>query len=441
MKEQLQTLQKEMNELTKTLKSRQDAGQAAEVKELSDKLKELSSQMAERKMQFEAAQASPQLKDQKELARKRDEVFIAKALCVNKDGSFNQAAFDKVLSKDEYKWATKADSFTFDPTVPDGQVSGGDTSASGYGSDMVPEGFSAQLVEDIYLKLEVAGLFKRFNMPSPTYTFPVALNRITARAGSEGKAVTKDKVATDSLTFTAKKLMANVDFTDELDVDSAIAILPFLRERLIEGFALAQEQIAVNGDTVTTADAAAGLNGTIDADDARGIIDGLRKAAMSVSGDVDFAGAFTADEIRSLRAKMGRYGKNPRDLSIIVNIEEYNKILGFTGYQYLYQYGDNAVIKTGEMGRIDNIPIIVTDLLPKNLTANGYPTTTPGTKTCCMMVNNNSFMWGDRVGFALEMFRNPYIQATSLVGSQRLDFKNVAESFSTAVPVAMGINF
>jgi HK97 family phage major capsid protein len=420
MKEAIEKLQTEIVELNRFMAEKAAKGQD-EYKELADKLEALMKEQADRKHQFAMKTEVPA--DKREVETKMDELFIASALCTDlKTGKLNQDAYGKVAS--EYRDALKGSGYTVDAQ----------TTVDGNGGDFVPSGFSSTMLTDIYLALEIAGLFKRIPMPNPTYIFPFSADRITARKTAEAAAPEKDTVTTDQIIFTAKKIMANVEFTDELEMDSIVAILPFVRERLVEAFALAQEQIALNGCVGNT------LNGgtsVVGADDARRAQDGIRQL-LNANEMVDFAsGGFSADNLRALRTRLGKYGKNPSDLAYIISMADYMKALGFTGYQALYQYA-GAVTTTGELGRIDNIPLVITELIPTNLNASGVYDAV-GTKTTCGLVNKKAYMWGDRKQFGLETYRNPFNQTMNLVGSERLDFKKIHSA--TAPTAAFGINY
>lgn len=443
MKEEIAKLQSEVVELTRLMKEKSDKGYDSEVKSLSDQLIELQKEVKaanERKMQFDAGYGKPEKVNKKELQTKCDELFIASALLTRKDGSLDKAAFDAIKEAPEYRDVVK------DAGISTTSASTLQSSASGDGGEFIPTGFSAQLLEEIWLKLEIANLFQRFTMPNATYHFPLVTDRLTARKATEATAITKDSFTTDEIIFTAKKIMANVDFSDELDQDSILAVLPLVRRKIIEAFALGQEQIVLNGDTTS---GATNLNGDLTStpEDVRLTVKGLR--ALANSGDkISFAsGGFSADNLRALRSGMKKYGKSPSDLVYIMSMKDYNTALGFTGYQALYQYA-GAVTTTGELGRIDNIPIIVTELLPStgdgttagvNTTGVKDATAANNTKNICGLVNKNAYMWGDRKQFGLETFRNPYTQTLSLIGSQRLDFQKVLPA--TDPTAVFGINY
>lgn len=428
MKEEIAKLQSDVVELTRIMKEKSDKGQSDEVRGLSEKLADLTKLVAERKHSFAVETSSA---PSKEVEKKMDELLIASAICVKKDGSFDRDTYAKVTGAKEYADVIKASGFTVDANSAGG---------ANTGADFIPVGFSSQLLEEIFLKLEVANLFSRINMPNSTYTLPYNPKRLIARAVAEAAAPTKDKAATDKIVFTANKLMSNVEFTDEFEIDSIIVALPFIRKQLIDGFALAQEMMVINGDKGTNIYAAA-----ITGEDARKYVKGIRADAMATSTTVDAANAAMTDVMfRSMRTAMGKYGKAPSDLAYVVNMATYNKMLAFTGYQALYQYA-GAVTTQGELGRIDNIPIIVSELLPNcgvttdvalgndialgGLTAAGkFDAGGAQTWTSSILVNKNAYSWGDRNTFALETFRNPFNQTLNLVGSQRLDFEKVLAS-------------
>lgn len=432
LKQEIESLKQEITGIAKGAAEKS----AAETKELADKVTSLQKELSERKHTYDVGTlTSFKSVDRKEADTKMDELFIASALCTKADGSFDKAKYLSISTKPEYAEARKASGFTFNPATPDGQVTGADGSAAGYGDDFIPVGYSSTLIQEIFLKLQVAGIFNRINMPNPTFTFPFTPGRVSARFGHEGTAVTKDVIASGALQFTAKKLMSNIDFTDELEQDGVLAaILPLVRTKLIDGYALAQEKIAINGDVTA---GAGHIQGNIAADDAARAVAGLRKLS---NANISLATpGFTLAGLRALRAGMGKYGIAPSDLVYVMCIEDYFKCVAFPEFQYLYQYGPGATILTGELGRIDGIPIIVSEILPRNLNATGVYDGTTTTKGAVMCVNKSGFAWGDRKQFDLKLYNNIYTQVTSLVGSQRLDFQKIMLSNET--PVAVGINY
>lgn len=445
-KQIVDALEKTVAQLTDTIKSKFDefGGLTAEVKELQAKLADVNKEWKEKKHQFEVSQTFSKSIDKArkaELETRLDEIVLFKALCHNVDTKqFNKAAFDKLLKLPVYADAIKAF----------GDVSAMTTVATSEGVDWIPQAFSSTLQEEIWLGLEVAKLFRRMPMPAATYTLPFSPGRLIALAGTEGGEVAKQKGKTGKIVFTAKKIKAVVEMTDEFEEESLVPALNFLRGQLIEAFALGQETMVINGDTGQNIYVAGKVPG---ASDVRSLVRGVRADAMSTGAKVDFGAAsgFTAANLRALRTTMGKYGKKPSDLAYVVTMADYNKMLAFDGYQKLYEYGAGSVLLNGELGRIDNIPVIVTELLPLGgvgtdtadslggLNVSGVYDDITETKTTCILTNRNGYCWGDRSEFSLELWRNPLAQTTNLIGSQRLDFQKVsaaANRFS-----AVGFNY
>lgn len=442
MKEMLEKLQSEVANLTRTMAEKAASNHDAEVKELSAKLTDVQKELADRKNQFELGKVVTA--DQKQVDSRMDELFIASALLRTKSGALDPV-MDTLIQKAEYRDSLKASGITVDANT---------SVLVGGGAEIIPTSFSSTMLSEIFLELEIANLFQRINMPSATFVFPFAPKRVIARTAVEAVAPTKDKANTGNITFNAKKLMANVEFTDELEMDSITAVLPFIRKQLIDGFALAQETACLNGDLGTTIyTAAAGAS----SEDARRLLNGIREDSKNVAKANNLLQGVTdvAAALRTMRASMKKYGKKPSDLAIIVDMSTYNKLITNTAFQSLYSYGAGATLLTGELGRFDNIPIIVTELLPQTgvtvesgpdslgqvNTAGVYDATTSANNTSkiCVMVNKNAYMWGDRKQFALETFRNPFTQSLNLIGAQRLDFKKVLTAADPTVAVGVGL--
>lgn len=441
LKEQIDGLQKDVVQITEHVKELVNLkGITSEVREIADKLTEVQGELKEKKHQFDVGTKLDISK--KDLDARMDELKIARALCTNKDGSVNQAAYDKIASMPVYAEATKAlEAFVVDATT---------STTANYAADFVVQGFSSTLHEEIWLSLQIGALFSRFNMPNPTYTFPFLPGRLIAKAGSEGGTVTKQKVKSDKIVFNAKKIMAIVEMTDEFEQDSIVPALNLLRKQLIDSFALGMETMCLNGDN---SENAALLQGqAFAAEDCRALVKGIRADSMDAlaANTKKEITSMTAENLRAMRVPMGKYGKAPSDLVYIMTMKDYLKCLNdtnFPNYQSLYTYGANAQILTGELGRVDNIPVIVTELLPTAGLATDAPDVLGGlTATgifdsdglhatgCLVLVNKNAYQWGDRADFSLKLWENPLYGSTNLVGSQRLDFQKV---FSKTAPTCV----
>jgi len=303
-------------------------------------------------------------------------------------------------------------------------------STSGSGSDWIPTGFSADLINRVYLELKVASLFPRIPMPNDPYKFPVKSSGATVyklgEAADEHENATKitaTSVGTTNVTLASKKLGCRVNFSEELNEDSVIPILPMLKEDIAISMAQGIENALINGDTTTIHQDSNVSSST----DVRKCWIGLRKAVNS-GAKVSIA-SFNAENFRAIRTAMGKYGVNPNNLAIVCGVSGYIQLLSLKDSSgnplvtTLEKYGPNATIVTGELAKIDGIPVIVSEYVQENLNASGVYDGTTATKTVILMVYRNGWVIGDRRSFTLKTWEDIETDQTILVATQRLDFE------------------
>lgn len=306
------------------------------------------------------------------------------------------------------------------------------TDVVGEGAEWVPEGFSATLIEEVRLALRVAALHGRVDMPRNPFIIPGHNRAVTARLVGEGQTPsTSGSVGTRQIMLNAKKLMAWIPFPYELDEDSAIAILPVVRQDLVNALADAQETATINGDTATTHQDA----DVTDADDPRKAWDGYRKLSV---GDIDLA-TFNIQALRQIRKAMGKYGVQPSRLAWVTSVSGYMAMMGTSEVLTLDKYGDKATVLTGELGKLDGIPIIVSEFVREDLNASGVYDGVTTDRTEILLVYRPGFVYGDRRQVLVETDRQIKAQTVDVVTSQRLDFQARYDT-STEPIVARGIN-
>jgi len=318
-------------------------------------------------------------------------------------------------------------------------------STAGYGSDWIPTGFSADLINRVYLELKVASLFPRIPMPNDPYKFPVKSTGATVyllgEAATEHESATKitaTNVGTTNVTLASHKLGCRVNFSEELNEDSIVPILPMLKEDIAISMAQGIENALINGDTAAShmdIDVTSAL-------DVRKSWVGLRKAVNS--GAKASIATFNAENLRSIRTLMGKYGVNPNNLALIVGISGYIQLLSLKDSSgnplvtTLEKFGPNATIVTGELAKIDGIPVIVSEYIREDLNASGIYDGTTKTKTVMLLVYRNGWVIGDRRAFTLKTWEDIETDQTVLVATQRLDFQR--RLVSTQTFVGLGYN-
>ena len=302
-----------------------------------------------------------------------------------------------------------------------------ETATSGVGGAWVPIGFSSEMVDLIRLELRVAALFGRFNQPTDDYRLPQLLSGMTAEIATELQGPTVDSdPGTDKKIFSATKLMVRGGCSYEAEEELLIPVLPLLRREIVYALAVAQETATINGDITAPHQDSDVTNPK----DARKAWYGLRFRGLSASfanckyNVQDGTTEFTYTDIRKARKAMGKFGLFPGDLKLVVGLASYFAMLDFEQILTVDKYGAGATILSGELGRIDGIPIIVSEHVREDVNASGvYDGSTTNLSTIVLVRDAaGSWLFGDRRAVMVETDRDIINQKDILVASEKLTF-------------------
>ena len=127
-----------------------------------------------------------------------------------------------------------------------------DTAAEGL--EWGPTGIGATLHEKVRAAGKVAPLFARINIPTNPWKWPLEAADMTAYRVAEPTSDTESKFTvstpgTGAVTFDAEIFGARGLFSRSLDADSAIAVLPYVINKVAQAFADAEEKAILDGDT------------------------------------------------------------------------------------------------------------------------------------------------------------------------------------------------
>lgn len=308
-----------------------------------------------------------------------------------------------------------------------------DDSETGYGAEWIPTNFSADMIDKIRLELKVAALHPRIVMPTDPFKIPGKNSDTSAKLATGGVAPSAQKVGTRSITLDAVKLMDYVPVTYEIEEDSIIPILPLVKEDLVIALATGIEDATINGDTTATHQD----SDVTSSDDCRKAWKGYRKLVLSAA-KVDLSTISDAN-VRSIRKKLGKYGVDVSKLAYVTGISGFNQLLGLTEVRTVDKYGQYATVLSGELAKLDGIPIIVSEKVRENLNASGVYDGTTTTKTVLMLVRRDGFIYGDRKEVVIETDRMIKTQTTDIVASQRIAFEPRYDA-TTETIVGLGYN-
>jgi predicted phage gp36 major capsid-like protein len=306
-----------------------------------------------------------------------------------------------------------------------------DVDTSGEGGTWVPTGIGASMHEMVRASGKVAPLFSRIDIPTNPWKWPIeGADAVAYRVGEPtsdtATKVTVSTPGTGAATFDAEIFGARTLFSRSVEADSAIAILPFVRNKIARAFVNAEEMAILDGDADGThqdTDVQA-----LGATDVRTAWDGLRKKAIAQT--VVTATTTTAANLIAIRGGMGKWGVNPTELAYVIGVSAYHDLIGDTTLLTVDKMGPNATILNGMVGSVAGVPVIVSEFVREDLNATGVDDGITATKTYNLCVNRNEWAIGQRMALDVEVddsiYRETYQRV--VVGFMREDFQHIGDA-------------
>ena len=314
-----------------------------------------------------------------------------------------------------------------------------DTAESGYGAQLTGAQYVSDLWQAARTDMRVANLIGAFEMTAPTAYLPVevdfpAMLYVTEAATSDASDYTTSKTGSQRVSVSAKKFVIHQIWSGEMEEDSIIPYIPFLRMQAQKSLAYYMDSLALNGDETDTN----GING-VDSTLAIGThttaFDGIRHAALVDNTDNKASAAnapIALDHFRKVYSRMidGTYlhdwghPNNPNDLVHIVDPYTGDTMLGMDEFKTLDKAGNAASIFTGQVARVYNHPVITSIALKKTDTTGFYDADTAANNLYGSLVsfNRNGCKWGWRRRIQIETERIPAKDQTRIVYSLRTGF-------------------
>ena len=311
-----------------------------------------------------------------------------------------------------------------------------DTAESGYGSQLIGAQYVGDMWEAARPDMRVANLIGSFEMQAPTVYMPVevdfpAMLYVSESTSSAASDYTTSKTASQRVSVTADKFVIHQMWSGEMEEDSIIPFVPFLRAQAAKSLAYYQDSLALNGDET-------GTNGINGADSVLGAtthtlaFDGLRHAALvdntgnassAANAPVDltmFRGAYTRMIDATYKHDWG-HPNDPNDVVHIVDPYTADAMLDIDEFKTLDKAGNAATIFQGQVAKVYNHPVISSIALGKS-EATGYVDETVGDNLYGQIVtfNRNGCKWGWRRRVKVETERIPSSDQTRIVYSLRL---------------------
>jgi len=305
-----------------------------------------------------------------------------------------------------------------------------DSAESGFGQQLIGAQYAADLWEAARPLSRVFSLVDTFEMTAPTAYLPVEVDIPEMLFVGESTSATAftspyatSKTGSQRVQVDAKKFVIHQVWSGELEEDSIIPFLPFLRRQAALAIAHYSDSLILNGDTVNAGTGNINLDDADPADTKHYLaFDGLRKAGLvnNTANSLSLGGAVSYAQ---LRAQLGRmidtarfvdwgHPIRPEDVVYITDPKTAEAIAQLDEVLTVDKYGPQATILTGELMRIGRNPLLSS--MAMSLTeADGKVSATPANNTKGQVVCAN--MRGLKAGWR----RRVKVETERLIGSDQ----------------------
>lgn len=314
-----------------------------------------------------------------------------------------------------------------------------DTAESGYGNQLIGAQYVGDLWEGARAQSRIFSLFQTFEMTAPTAYLPVEADLpemlfVSENTANNSSNYTTSKTGSNRATVTAKKFVMHQMWSGELEEDSIIPFVPFIRRQAAKSLSHYPDSVILNGDTTNAGTGNINLDDADPADTKHYLaFDGLRHAGIvdNTGNSSNHAGANI-----SLEALRGAYGRmldatylmdwghptDPMDLVRIGDPETCDRIVTLDDVITAQQI-QNRPLLNGEVGAVLGNPLISSIAMSKT-EADGKVSTTAGNNTLGQLVtlNRRGGVVGWRRRVVTETERLPATDQTRIVHSLRMGF-------------------
>jgi len=243
-----------------------------------------------------------------------------------------------------------------------------DATTAGSGDEWVPTGMAAELWQDFFLANKVVSTLGVIPMPTNPFDIP-AWGTATWRKATAGEATAASDPTTFKSTLTATELISEINWNYDLDEDALLAVMPTIRGEIVRSGAEIMDKFVMNADSTATATGNINLDDDTPATDAYYLSagqDGIRHYYLvdQTGQSTDINSTLDDAEWRAGVARMGKYAASVSDVAAFTNVKTYLiSLMGLTNVRTLDKYGPGATILTGELAKMDGIPLIVTEAI------------------------------------------------------------------------------
>lgn len=288
-----------------------------------------------------------------------------------------------------------------------------DTITATQGAEWIPTTMSNQVVEMFRAAQPLYDLFRSFTYSTKTFEVPIGQGvnsaffrpeTVTAADAANIPHTLMSNDTTGKVTLASKRMVDVRAYSFEFNED-AIPFTEMLLRSMGYSLRAAWENAGISGSvSLADLDNAAVSKLWTASTDPRFAWDGLRKyvrtqAAATTTSHIDGGNAYTniLNKMRAARALMGEgASQNMDNFAWLGPVAAFMSILSDPNVQTIDKFGQSATVISGQLGRLDGIPLVEISSYPTNLNASGVYDNITANRTSMLLVNREAFAAGYR---------------------------------------------
>jgi hypothetical protein len=295
-------------------------------------------------------------------------------------------------------------------------------------------------------------------MNAPTAYLPIEADLpellfVAESTANNSSNYTTTKAGSNRVQVDAKKFVIHLMWSGEMDEDSIIPFVPFLRRQAAFGMAHYADSLVLNGDTTNAATGNINLDDADPADTKHYLaFDGIRHIGIvdNTANQDNVNGALVLNDLFLNKGKLldrtylmdWGHPTDPADLLYVGDPETVDAIAAFDEVITVDKFGPQATVLTGQVAKVLGHPLISSIALSKT-EADGKVSTTASNNTKGQLVTFN------RRGFTAGILRDtktaleylPGSDQYRMVFSQRLGFGRFSPTGSASGIEAATVSF
>lgn len=314
-----------------------------------------------------------------------------------------------------------------------------DTAEAGYGAELIGAQYVGELWQSARFESRIFNTIRTVDMTAPTMYIPVEADIpevlfVPENTGPTDSPYATVKTGSNRVQIDAKKFVIHQVWSGEMEEDSLIPFIPFLRRQIVLSMAHYSDSLVLNGDDTNAGTGNINLDDADPADTKHYLAwDGIRHVGLvdNTDNQIDVGGAISYGTLVDALSYMvdttylmdWGHPTSPEDVVYIADPFTADKVRQLDEViNWLTEQGGKLL--NGQVAAVFNHPFINGSMAMSLTEADGFVSTTGSNNTKGQVVayNRRAFLAGWRRRVKVETERMPGRDQTRMVHSFRMGF-------------------